>query len=251
MSKLDRFNAEIAEKIRGGSYYKEAWDWYALKYIYPVSQRTLFIFITLAALLVMFSTAVILYNFYPLKTYVPVVVDIENKVLDYSRLQQLKVPEKTDPTLPVMEYMVRSYVEQLERYQFDEIDAQLKFLQQFSNPGLFAEISKRYDTFNLDSLILKYRDHTTRTVRITGYQLEMPEGFDLAKEKEKDIVTRNIPYRAMVDFETQETNLLGVTARRWQASLSFNMSPVVLEKATKSFLPLDFQVNSYTVRPLP
>ena len=250
MSKLDKYNPEIAEKVRTGNYYKEAWDWYALKYIYPVSQRTLFIFITIAALLVTLSAIVILYNFYPLKVRVPIAVNVPDMTLDYAQLVRMQVPEKGDATLPVIEYLIRNYVQRIESYDFKHIDRQLKFLKQFSSPQLMQEIEKRYDTRNLDSLILKYRDHTTRSIRITQFHVDVAEGFDLAKAAQKDIVLENVPYHATVDFESEEVNLLGVSPHKWQAIIDCTMSPVVLDKTTKTFKKLDFQVNNYSVSPV-
>jgi type IV secretory pathway component VirB8 len=250
MSKLDKYNPEIAEKVRSGKYYKEAWDWYALKYIYPVSQRTLFIFVTLAAITVTVSALVILYNFYPLKIRVPVAVNIEDMGLDYARLVKMQVPVKGDPTVPVADYLVREYVTKIETYNFKQIDRHLRFLSQFSSPGLMEEIQKRYDTRNLDSLILKYRDHTTRTIRITQMNVTMDPLFDIAKARQKDIVLENVLYHAIIEFESEEVNLLGVTQHKWQASMDFNMSPITLDKTTKTFKKLDFVVNSYSVRPV-
>ena len=249
MSKLDKYNPEIAEKVRSGNYYKEAWDWYALKYIYPVSQRTFFIFITMAAVAVTITGLVILYNFYPLKIRVPVAVDINDMSVDYARLVKMEVPANGDPTQPMIEYLVQNYVQKIESYNFKQIDRQLKFLSQFSSAPLMQEIEKRYDTRNLDSLVLKYRDHTTRTVKITHVQVNMDEGFDLAKAKQNDIVVQNVPYHAIVDFESEEMNMLGVIPHKWQALVDCTMTPVTLDKVTKTFKKLDFVVNNYSVRP--
>ncbi len=250
MSKIDKYNPEIAEKIRSGIYYKEAWDWYALKYIYPVSQRTFFIFISVAAMFVTISSLVILYNFYPLKVRVPVVVTVGDMTQDYAQLTKITIPENTDPTPPVMEYLVRRYVEKIESYNFRQIDRQLTFLKQFTTPVLMKEIEKRYDTRNLDSLVLLYRDHTTRTVQVTNYTVAVGEGFDLAKAQQKDIVLKDVPYRAIVDFESEEVNLLGTTPRKWRAALDITMSPVIYDRAAQKFQPLDFRVTSYSVSPI-
>lgn len=250
MSKLDKYNPEIAEKVRTRSYYKEAWDWYALKYIYPLSQRTLFIFVTLAAITVTISALIIVYDFYPLKVRVPVAVDISDMGLDYAQLVKMQVDAKGDPTVPIADYLVRAYTTKIENYNFKQIDRQLRFLSQFSSPALMEEIQKRYDTRNLGSLILKYRDHTTRTIRITAMNMASDPLFDIAKAKQKDIVLENVPYHATVDFESEEVNLLGVTPHKWQAAIDFTMSPITLDKATKTFKKLDFVVNSYSVRPV-
>ena len=248
MSKLDKFSPEIAKKVRTGSYYKEAWDWYALKYIYPVSQRTFFIFVTMAAVFVTISAIVILYNFYPLKIHVPVAVKIPDMTLDYAELVKMQVGEKGDTTQPIVDYLVRGYVEKIESYNYKHIERQLKFLSQFSSPELMEEIQKRYDTRNLDSLILKYRDHTTRTIRITQVNLTIGEGFDIAKAKQNDIVLENVPYHAIVEFESEEVNLLGITNHKWEATIDCTMTPIVFDKTNKTFKKLDFRVNSYRVR---
>lgn len=250
MSKIDKYNPEIAEKIRSGAYYKEAWDWYALKYIYPVSQRTFFIFVSIIAISITLSSMVLLYNFYPLKIHVPVVVNVGDMTLDFAKLLPVQVPEKTDPTLPVVEYLVKKYVEKMESYDFKRIDRQLKFLQQFSTPGILQEIEQRYDTRNLDSLVLRYRDHTTRTITITASHVEVGEGFDLAKAAQSDIVMLDVPYRATVNFESEEVNLLGTTTRKWQTVIDCTMSPVAFDKTTQKFQKLDFQVQSYSVSPV-
>lgn len=250
MSKLEKYNAEIAEKIRNGTYYKEAWDWYAFKYIYPVSQRSFFIFITIAAVLVTIAAVTSLYNFYPLRVKVPVAIDNPDMTQDYSRLVRVQVPENGDTDMPIVEYLAQRYVEHVEGYAFGTFDKHLQFLKQFSSPPLYAEIEKRYDIRNLDSLVLKFRDHTKRDVKILSYEVERGEGFSPTNEIPKDVVVKDVPFRAYITFEATETNFTGITSRKWQATVDLTMSPIIFDKQNKKFPPLDFRVINYSVKPI-
>ncbi len=250
MSKTDLLNAEIANKIRDGSYYKEAWDWYAFKYIYPVSQRSFFIFITIASVLVTVASIIALYNFYPLRVKVPIAISNPDMTVDYARLIKMQVGENESPDMPIVSYLSQRYVENLEAYHYGEFDKQLTFLKQFSSAPLYTEIDKRYDIRNLDSLVLKYRDHTKRDVRIISHEVEIGEGFKPTNQTEEGVLIKDVPYRAYVTFETDETNFTGITTRKWQAIVDFTMSPIIFNKENKTFPPLDFRVNNYTVKPL-
>ena len=246
------FNAEIAQKIRAGDYFKEAWDWYALQYIYPVTQRTFLIFISALSLLITLWALLVLYNFYPLKVRVPIAVAIKDMGMEYSNLQKLVVPEKTDPNLPIMEYLVKLYITNMETYNYNRIEPQRALLASFSKPDLFAEIDKRYDIRNLNSIVLKFRQHTTRNIRLTpgSYKLEGAQDFGVEKPDQNDILRVDVPYRATMQFESDEENSLGTTTKKWMAEVNFTMSPVYYDKTKKAFRPLDFKVNSYRVTPL-
>ena len=250
MSKLEKYNAEIAEKIRSGTYYKEAWDWYAFKYIYPVSQRSFFIFITIAAIIVTVAAATALYNFYPLRVRVPVAINNPDMTKDYAELLKVKVPENGDTDMPIVEYLAQKYVENVEEYHFGKFDKQLTFLKQFSSPPLYGEIEKRYDIRNLDSLVLKYRDHTTRDIKLISHQLERGEGYLPNNEMPEGVANKDVPYRAYVTFEATESNFTGITTRQWQATVDLTMSPIIFDKQNKKFPPLDFRVINYSVKPI-
>ena len=249
-SKAELLNAEIADRIRSGKYYKEAWDWYAFKYIYPVSQRSFFIFITLAALLVTVASFVALYNFYPLKIKVPIAISNPDMTKDYAALIKMPVPQNGDVDMPIVEYLAQKYVENIETYHYGEFDKRLVFLKQFSSSPLYIEIEKRYDIRNLDSLVLKFRDHTTRDIRIISHEVERGEGFQPTNQTPEGAISKDVPYRAYVTFEAEETNFTGVTTRKWEATVDFTMSPIIFDKVNKKFPPLDFRVNSYSVKPL-
>lgn len=243
-------NREIAEKVRSGEYFKEAWDWYALKYILPVSQRTFFIFVTLLSVVITFFAFHVFTSFLPIVTKVPIVVGNPSMADDYAHLYPLPVPEDTDPNLPVIEYLVRGYVTRWEEYDFDNIDNRKAYLNNFSAAPLKEEIEKRYDIRNLNSPVLKFRDHTERSIRITSYALEKSEAFAVENNSEKDMLAVNIPYRAVVEFESEEKNVLGTTTKKWMAEVKFTMSPVYFDKEKNTFRPLDFLVSSYRVSPI-
>lgn len=250
MPENNNYNPEIAEKIRSGEYFKEAWDWYALKYIYPVTQRTIFLFISIGSLLITILSIYVFISFLPIKMKVPVVAVNQDMSLDYSRIIKLPVPEKTSPDLPVIQYLVQGYVTNWESYTYKNIPRQLTFLNTFSTDGLAKEIDRRYDIRNLNSPVLKYRDHTTRTITITNYSLERAKDFAVENNEQKDILVVDVPYRAIVQFTSEERNVLGVTTKQWVAEVNFTMSPIVYEKEKKAFRPLDFKVTAYRVTPI-
>lgn len=250
MSKLEKYNPEIAEKVRNGSYYQEAWEWYAFKYIYPVSQRSFFILVTIAAIIITIAAITALYNFYPLRAQVPVAINNPDMTKDYAELLKIQVPINGDTDMPIVEYLSQKYVQNIEEYHFGKFDRQLTFLKQFSSPALYSEIEKRYDIRNLDSLVLRFRDHTTRTARIISYEVERGDGFKLTNQLPKEAIVKDVPFRAYVTFEAQESNFMGITSRKWQATVDLTMSPIIFDKESKKFPPLDFRVVNYSVKPL-
>lgn len=243
-------NREIADKVRSGDYFKEAWDWYALKYILPVSQRTFFIFVTLLSLAVTFFSIQVFTSFLPIVTKVPIVVGNPAMSDYYAHLYPLPVAEDTDPNLPVIEYLTRNYVTRWEEYTYDSIENRKNYLLNFSDAALKSEIEKRYDIRNLNSPVLKFRDHTTRSIRITSYSLEKSEAFAVENNDDKDMLAVNIPYRAVLEFESEEKNVLGTTTKKWMAEVKFTMSPVYFDKEKNAFRPLDFHVTSYRTSPI-
>ncbi len=243
------FRDEILNSVESGEYYNEAWRWYSYRYIHPFSQRTFYIFITLFGFLISVVAFSTVRDFYPLKIQVPLAVGVSDVSNEYPKIIPLRLHEDEDGNIAVHRYFVKHFVKIWESYDYNQIESLKNQVKNLAAPQIVAVYESRMDYRNVRNPgpILRYRDHTRRSIEITDYRLD-----DRTLEYDGDdhlVFHAEQPLRAYVKFRAFEENELGVQPSDWTAEVVFTMSPITFDKEKRSFNKPDFIVQAYRVAP--
>jgi type IV secretory pathway component VirB8 len=235
-------NEEITENIKSGQYFKDAIDWYTIKFIQPVTHRSYFIFITTFSLIFSFMAFRILSNILPVVETLPIVLETESMADYYMKLQKLG-NELEDPNISVLRYMTGRYIIMRENYDFTKLQSNLNFVKNFSSKEEYERYRSYMKPETPESPILKYRSHTRRIVTVS-------------KEHGEDLVTMIVDptlqlppnmHRMVAFFTAKEAGPAAGPETAWKASLDVKFSDVVFYKDKKAFSPMDFEVTRYEV----
>jgi len=245
---------DIARSIEDGSYYEDAQDWYNIKYLYPVVERTFFIFLTSISVICSVIAAFILYSFLPLTTHIPVAVSNNDPVSQYTAISKMtKDVGYSDADGVVQKYLIRKYVESYEEYDyqnnFAKMSANSNFISSFSNDYIKNTYAFFSSLRNPESFRLKYREHTLREIKVEDAQIRIEKSTPETKkhtDKEGNVIEYpQFNNTAFITFNSIETNKNGVNITKWKARIDYAYNAITFIRSKKNFLPLYFQVEDY------
>ncbi len=230
-------NIELYKNIKSGEYFKEALNWYNLKYVYPLVQRSYFIFITIICVFIIIFTFISLYNFLPLIRPVSISVGLENLADDFAEIKVM--PEKNDPNLEVKKFLLSEYVKARESYAFDDIEKNLGFIKNMSSETEYLKFANFMNIRNPNSPILRYKQNATVSVKILSFrELQLTE-----PATESQPVKKN--RRAEIVLQRNERTSSNTKTASFIAEIDFTMTDITYDKKNKNFLPLDISVQNY------
>jgi type IV secretion system protein VirB8 len=237
---MKNLQKDITESIKSGEYFKDAREWYILKYVYPVTQRAFLIFITGLSVIFAIVAIKIFLTFLPLVEVVPIAVDVKSKVDQYVRLKPIG-KSKEDPNESLIKYLVMRYIEARESYDYkaQKEGYKLKYLKDFSSRTVFNEYKSEISFDNAESPILLYKKHTRRIiepleVNVLNKKLKIETGIQKVTAK----------------FRAYEVGRKGIKSSLWLAKMKIEYETAEYSREVKKFSPLHFKINFYEVSKL-
>jgi|GEM_PF-3769896 len=234
---LDLSKHHITSKIQSGEYFKEARDWYAVKYL---SIKTQHLYLFIIALLSVCSTYIAIGTSILNQTTIsyPIPLYFNNSMQYFPQILPLSQPGDTI-NISVGRYMVNYYITKREGYNPLKIDPEnwakhLSQIQSLSSRRVFSQYQAWVDpTINPDSPLITYKDNTERTIDI------------------KDIIfDRNeaIPSSAVVMFTSTEKTRDSAISSNWSAEIKFSMADAGM--AIEDPSDMQFVVTAYNATPI-
>lgn len=236
---MNNVTAEIAEKLRDGSYYKDALDWYSLKYIYPITERTLMVVFAILGLCALIPIMTLYFSVHGVNSKVAFPIYAENTT-DYVSVMQPLVKGEESAQEAVARYLISDYVISREQYVRKDISAEkLKYLQKkirvSSTKNVLNEYFAYTNELNPYSPAMRYSDHTDRFIEINSLQFL---DNDQTSGKAKVV---------FVSREVTASNKKGAVST-WEVIVNFRLPDVAT--IAKNGAPLRFLVSYYKARPI-
>lgn len=246
----------VKKSAADGSYFKDGLDWYMVRYVNPLCDRTIMIFVAIASLISLYCLYIIIDTAFPLVKKVPVIVRAKDQSLYLPYISPLKDKnDKTPITVDeaIAKYLLGIYVKDRESYDFrsgDIEDVNTKFARIKNNSS-----SLEYKNFQA----LMSKDNETSPINNFGLNVyrtvEIQSVVFITKEetkadyysKLKNFLVAKIPTQAEVRF-TQITKTVlenGVADEQrenYLARIDFNFAGADRDAKTGV---LDFTVNNY------
>ncbi len=249
-----KYYRQIAQSVETQQYYEDAKEWYQIKYLYPVIERSFFLFLTLVSVICSIIAFAVLSSFLPLTTHVPIAVSNNDPVQQYTTIS--KMTEKlgySNADDVVQRYLLKRYIESFEEYDyfndFEKLSANLRFIKTFSTPAMHSYYEFFISLRNTDSMRLKYREHTKRFVEIKEDSFKITEKKRVIKkftdEAGNIIEYPEIHYAATATFTSIVSNQNGEKRTIWKARADYVYSAITFIRSKMEFLPLYFRVEDY------
>ncbi len=229
---------EIADKVRSGEYFRDARTMADFDLHNPMSERYVYILITIFSLIT-FSFAIIAWQgLYPLKPQVPFIFITNDIVEDYPRIIALRSYTGEDNDTALRRYLIQNYVLLREEYDATLFDRNHSAVEVLSNKDVVKEYEDFIAPINPESPISLYQRHTTRRVAILSTkELKRPENDE---NYHIQVVYNSFLLRDDVEKE----------AGRYQVDVAFKYKNIKLDQSTGKIEPYGFIVTSYQIKKL-
>lgn len=230
---------EVAEKIKDGSYYSDAREWYARKYLYPMTERA-FLFFIAAVIGTIFIISIqniqfLLRDDDP----TPIIIKADNSTDYFSVIKPLANEHGTTQGA-VAKYLLKDYIQTRENYSYNEntvknLRHNLKKIKGSSSKTVLNEYKNYMDETNPYSPIVRYKNHTSRSVEIKS--LSFADGQASSG-------------KAKIVFEATTTNKKTKEQDKslWETTIHFRLPDI--ETLARTGAPLRFLVKYYKAKPI-
>ncbi len=257
----DEEKAEYLESIKNsaedGAYFKDALDWYFFRYVTPICDRTLLIFGSIIASVVLFFLVKMISLAYPLVEKVPVFVAAKDQSVYFPNIVALK-PQKGKENYDqevrtvdeaVAKYMLSAYVKERESYDFSKAessDVNQKFnrIKNLSSSDEYRNFQLIMSPDNPTSPIKDFGQPVIKIAKIESVKFIRKEvqGFG---NQAREFLTSKIPTEAEVRFLTniKTTSETGVNEEKERYLAKINFVLEGINKDEKG--AIKFTVNSY------
>lgn len=229
---------EIAEKLRNGSYFKEAHNWYAGKYIYPETERSMMLLFAITALLALIPIVILLKTTAEANNKVPFPIPVSNLTETIPVITPLTQKDES-PQEAVAKYLISDYIKSREEYIYsamngDKLKRLLKKIKSSSAKSVLNEYVSYMSERNPYSPLVRYKDHTNRYITIKSISFSD---------------TDQTSGKARVIFEAVEKSNDGQEKTSlWEVTMNLKLPDISI--LVKSGAPLRFIVGYYKIRPL-
>lgn len=231
---MDEVSRSIAKNIRNGRYFADARDWYARRYLVPISERSLLILLTIIAVIAGSVAAISSYQMFPVVSPYELVTHVNDSLEHFSTIKRLEKKGLTTRQV-VAQYLLENYVVTRESYNYKAFEPQFKRMRAASSKKVFREFKQEMDLKNPLSRPLIYGKDVTRGVKVLSFAF--------------DKVGRHTEAAAVV-FETIVKSDMPKgeeSVERWGAHIEYTLSDIDEAMKTKK---IEFIVTNYKVKKL-
>lgn len=230
---MDDVTRSIMKSEEKGDYYKDASDWYAYRYVYPFTERSILIVlatIMALSLLINFTTIT---GIHPIHQEIPFMIQTDDSI---DSILKIKGIGHTFQRMhdAVAAYILERYVIAYESYEYQNLKDQLQYIYNTSSQQVYSDFYANMALENPQSPIQLYQRVARRNVTIES--VEFPRDI---KHPDRTIV------RFKAEVENYRTNSHDTT--RWEAHIRFNVPDIEKIAREKTIQKIDFIVTSYEV----
>jgi len=249
---LAEYHNFVKESAVDGTYFKDALDWYMFRYVSPLCDRTIMIFVAIVAAISLFFLIQIINGLFPLVEKVPIVIHSKDQSRYVPFIKSLRDPKNKSLTVDdvIAKYLLSIYVNDRESYDFrrSEVEDVNRKFNRIKNASSFNEY-KNFQLFmskdNATSPLNEFGHNIFRTVEVQSVTfIENKQDYYLTL---KNFFASRLPSEAEVRFviaihNFDEENNEKIEKANYLAKVKFNFSGA--DRNAKIGV-MNFAVNSY------
>jgi type IV secretory pathway component VirB8 len=227
--------------VDDGSYFREAREWYSMKYVALISERVVYIVITVLALVLFVLSCMAIYGLLPLTPSAPFTYMAKNgrDTIAHIRLLERKWGEPNDVSLRY--YFAEEYVKRREAYSIKTLNSSVLYIYGHSSANVAKEFRGYIDASNPQSPLVLYQSRVERKIDIVSSDIT-PLG--------------NNKYEARVDFVAMVAKDNGYEQTYHRSKLQFDYTDIHYDYTDEDVIagkplkidPMAFKVTAYSVK---
>lgn len=235
---IDNDNAKARELLKEGKYFDIAFEWYAGKYLYPMTARSAALVLLLGIIYSVWSLIDLNFKEFQQKVY-PFPIFAVDQTL-YSPSIKPLAPKREPMDVSVSRYLAQKYLEYREGYRPQDFSDEFnrKTLTDKIRAISSRKVFKEYENFinpdsNPTSPIIIYRNQTQRLISVARIEMKGES---------------NRPDYAVIYYTATERSPTGESRSDWVAEIDFMMTDI--SRVSSKEIPFDFKVTKYSTRRL-
>lgn len=203
-----RYSEVVRDVYKEGKYFEDAMDWYCLKYLNAISERTFFIILSIMSVIIVILLYITFDNIMPLKEEFPVLVTQKDSVNYYTIIEAVK-PEKMNynSNEAILRLLLIRYVRELfnHNYKSGNIEDLNEKLLKIRNYSTDEVLQKFRNDFNQISANM-FNKNIEQRVYIKTFKFKEKNNENSKKNKvisllSSYIFTKKIPSEAEMEYE--------------------------------------------------
>ena len=241
------YNEFIKASVADGSYFKDARDWYIFRYVYPICERTILLFIAIVSGLITYILIITAVESFPIKQEVPIVVYPRDQFQYFSVIKKLNDSvELQNIDQAVAKYLLTQYINKRESFDFrktnlEALNDQLNYVKNNSSASEYQKFQSFLSRENKNSPINYFGKDFQRLVYIESISFLKPNNQTFIN-KAKDFVKVEVPDEVNIKYRiVTKINSVNVLNNRYLAKIKFDFSGVDAKNKSE----LSFVINEY------
>jgi type IV secretory pathway component VirB8 len=241
---------EISNKVRSGEYFRDARSMYDTDVHNPMSERYVYIFITLVSWSILAVSFVAWQGFFPLEPRVDFIFAANDIVDDRPRVKPLVRFHGEDPNVALRRFLVQHYVKLREEYDAKFFDRNHNAVESLSIPKVLEEYEEIVSPLNPSSPVSKYQRSISREINIlsttTLAKSEYTKNIEYSDYKDDPhLYYMQIIYDAVLTKGENKSE-----STRYKVDVAFRYNDIKLDEVTGKIRPYGFVIISYNAKNL-
>jgi type IV secretory pathway component VirB8 len=253
-SETVKYSALTAEIMEQKLYFGDAMDWYCLKYLSVISERTFFIMLSTMSFLIVIFLILTIKNILPLKESFPVLVTQRNSANYFSTIKSVKpMGLNYNSNEAILRLLLLHYTRELFSHNYrsgkiDDLNKKLSRVKLYSSDEAFHKFKQDFTTTtttlfnkNLEQRVVlktfKFRSTSTDKKKFNLVTLQ------------KYLTFKSLPEEAEIDYDL---HLLSPSEKKitpQKILLRFKFEAIKYNKFKKSFDKPVLTVSNYEILP--
>ena len=200
----------LQDYINNGEYFADAKAWYKQKYIYPFSQRSFVVILTVIIFIVFIGLLINIYSLLPAVTQIKYSINADssaNKSAQITRANHIKA----DPLASIVDILIRNYVIKRESYDYDQLKKQFIFVKNNSTRIIFRSFNNYMNIDNPSSPVMRYQKNVKRKIDILSTK-QIDKGKILVEFHSQAVsgareILEDMIWQTIIEFEVDDIHL--------------------------------------------
>ena len=244
----------IKESVKEGSYFEDAFNWYCLRYVGPLCERTILIIAAVISIVVLFYIYGLVKMMFPLVQTFPITIKAKDQSLYFPHLISLELKDENKSPITIDEaiakYLLSIYVKDRESYNYSkgeisEVNLKFNRLKNTSSAAEYKKFQLLMSDSNRDSPIYSFGKNIVRKVEVKSITFPKINSDNIIK-KAKNFLNIRVPTEAEIVFTATTITLIDEEVKKlnenFVAKARFSLLPINKGEKGKS---INFMVNDY------
>jgi len=243
----EEYRKFIKQSVESGSFFADSFNWYMLRYVSPLCDRTWLFFITVVSVIISYVLVIVIIHSLPIVEKIPIIIKGKDDPATYPKISSLKDSEDLRTIEEAVgKKLLTNYVEERENYDFstmtvNDLNDKLRKIKNNSTPEEYERFTAFVGSENPNSPIQDFGSDTIRkvTVRYVTFKRDLNKDF---VSKAKTLVYQQVPTQADIGYQLKTTIDGKEDVKNYVARINFKLSTIENNNLKKD---ITFKVSNY------